>query len=181
VDNQLQVRSDNFKQFLASTPNQSSGNSPQLLPKTSGLGPGDDLYQVTNAAGDILHQSPAMHDLDVPLDTTRLRHRYRHHRDEGDFTTYCHRQGDIRVLAAKVQVRGNELSVQIAMIVSPLYAVLEPSGRGRGPGCPPFSLPRDFGGYWLSSAQWSRFTPSLHPGNFGTKSVEAHYGARSTR
>ena len=42
-----------------------------------------------------------MHDLDVPLDKTRLRHHYRYRRDNGDFTTYYHGQGDVRVLASK--------------------------------------------------------------------------------
>ena len=149
VDNQLQVRSDNIKQFLnvhAAQPNA----SPQLLPEASGLGPGDDLYQVTTPPGSVLYQSPAMRALAVPLDETRLRNHYRHHRDEGDFTTYYHRQGDVRVLSTDVRVGDEEYKVQVATIVSPLYEVLEKFGTWVWTGLPIILCFAGAGGYWLS-------------------------------
>ena len=150
VDNQLQVRSDNIAQFLKTDALQQANPAPQLLPQTTGLGPGDDLYQITDASSAVLYQSPAMRALDVPLDTNRLRHHYRHHRDEGDFTTYYHRQGDVRVLASKVQVAGNEYRVQVATIVSPLYDVLETFGVWAWTSLPLILCAAGFGGYWLS-------------------------------
>ena len=150
VDNQLQVRSDNIAQFLKTDALQQAASAPQLLPQTSGRGPSDDLYQITNASSAVLYQSPAMRELDVPLDTNQLRHHYRHHRDEGNFTTYYHRQGDVRVLASKVQVEGNEYRLQVATIVSPLYDVLETFGVWAWTSLPLILCVAGLGGYWLS-------------------------------
>jgi heavy metal sensor kinase len=150
VDHQLQVRSDNIAQFLKTNAIQQAANAPQLLPKASGLGAGDELYQVTDASGNMIYQSSAMRDLDVPLDTTRLRHHYRHYRDDGDFTTYYHRQGDVRVLASKVQVGNNEYRVQVATIVSPLYDVLNTFRVWAWTGLPLIVCLAGLGGYWLS-------------------------------
>jgi len=150
VDNQLQSRSDNIAQFLKADAVQRTVSAPQLLPQASGLGPGDDLYQITDASSTMLYQSPAMRALDVPLDPTQLRHHYRHHRDEGDFTTYYHRQGDVRVLASKVQVGSKKYRVQVATVVSPLYDVLETFGVWAWTGLPLILCAAGFGGYWLS-------------------------------
>ena len=150
VDNQLQVRSENIAQFLKTKSLKPANPLPQLLPQTSGPGPADDLYQITDASSAVLYQSPAMRELDVPLDINRLRHHYRHHRDEGDFTTYYHRQGDVRVLASKVQVAGNEYRVQVATIVSPLYDVLQTFGVWAWTSLPLILCAAGFGGYWLS-------------------------------
>jgi len=150
IDNQLQVRSDNIKQFLLSNPLQQPAAAPQLLPKVSGLGSGDELYQVTDAKGAMLYQSSAMRELDVPLDTTQLRHHYRHHRDDGDFTTYYHRQGDVRVLASKMQIGSTEYRVQVATIVSPLYEVLELFRVWAWTGLPLIVCLAGLGGHWLS-------------------------------
>ena len=150
VDNQLQIRSENIAQFLKQEGFQQANSTPQLLAHTSGLGPGDDLYQITNASSAVLYQSPAMRDLDVPLNTNQLRHHYRHYRDEGDFTTYYHRQGDVRVLASKVQVEGKEYRLQVATIVSPLYDVLETFGVWAWTSLPLIVCAAGLGGYWLS-------------------------------
>ena len=150
VDHQLQVRSDNVAQFLKSSGLQQSANGPQLLPQAIGLGPGDELYQVTNALGAVLYQSPAMRALVVPLDATHMHNHYRHHRDEGDFTTYYHRQGDVRVLASKVQVGSTEYRVQVATVVSPLYEVLQTFRVWAWTGLPLIVCVAGLGGYWLS-------------------------------
>ena len=150
VDSQLQVRSKNIAQFLKTNAIQRAPETPKLLPATSGLGPGDELYQVTDASGAMIFQSSAMHDLDVPLDKTRMRHHYRHYRDTGDFTTYYHRQGDVRVLASKVHVGANSYNVQVATIVSPLYDVLQTFRTWTWTGLPLIICLAGFGGYWLS-------------------------------
>ena len=128
VDNQLQVRSDNIAHFLKTSALQQAAPAPQHLSPTNGRGPSYDLYQIADVSSAVLYQSSAMRELDVPLDTNQLRHHYRHRRDEGNFTTYYHRQGDVRVLASKVQVEGNEYRLQVATIVSPFYDVLETFG-----------------------------------------------------
>ena len=150
VDHQLQARSDNIGQFLKTIAIEQAAKSPQLLPRASGFGPGDELYQVTDAAGAMIFQSSAMRDLGVPLEKTRPRHHYRHYRDDGDFTTYYHRQGDVRVLASKVQVGTDPYSVQVATIVSPLYDVLNTFRAWVWIGLPLIVFLAGFGGYWLS-------------------------------
>jgi hypothetical protein len=78
VDHQLQVRSDNVAQFLKTSTIQQAAHEPQLLPKVIGLGPDDELYQVTSASGTMFYQSQAMRELVVPLDFTRMYNHYRH-------------------------------------------------------------------------------------------------------
>ncbi len=150
VDNQLQARCGNIAEVLKANGIQQGTTMPQPLPQASGVAPGDDLYQVTDASNNMLYQSHAMQSLDVPLDTTQLRHHYRHHRDEGNFTTYYHRQGDVRVLASRVLVGNNEYRVQVASVVSPLYEVLETFGTWTWTGLPLILCIAGIGGYWLS-------------------------------
>jgi len=150
VDNQLQARSENITEVLKTNGVQQGTTTPQLLPRASGVAPGDDLYQVTDASNNVLYQSHAMQSLDVPLDTTQMRHHYRHHRDDGNFTTYYHRQGDVRVLASRVLVGNNEYRVQVALVVSPLYEVLETFGTWTWTGLPLILCIAGMGGYWLS-------------------------------
>jgi heavy metal sensor kinase len=150
VDHQLRVRSDNIAQFLETNALQQTAAAPQLLPKASGLGLGDELYQVTNASDVMLYQSPAMHELEVPLDLKRLHNHYRHHRDEGNFTTFYRRGSDVRVLSVKVRVGGNEYRVQVGTIVSPLYEILETFRLWAWTGLPLIVGVAGLGGYWLS-------------------------------
>ena len=150
VDNQLQVRSENIAHFLKTNAIEQTADTPKLLPEASGFGPGDELYQVTDAFGAMIFQSSAMRDLDVPLDKMRLRHHYRHRRDTGDFTTYYHRQGDVRVLASKLQIGNNAYSVQVATIVSPLYQVLQTFRTWAWTGLLLTLGLAGSGGYWLS-------------------------------
>lgn len=170
VDSQLRVRSDNVAHFLETGTAQASSSGPQLLPKDIGLGPGDELYQITDAAGAMRYQSPAMRALDVPLDAAHMLHHYRHHRDDGDFTTYYHRQGDIRVLASKVQVGSNEFKVQIATVVSPLYAVLQTFSVWAWIGLPLIICIAGLGGYWLSG----RAMKPIHSLVLSTREISEH-------
>jgi heavy metal sensor kinase len=150
VDHQLLARSRNIVQFLKSNTLQQAVTAPQLLPKASGVGPGDELYQVTDHADAMIYQSPTMRDLDVPLDTTRLRDHYRHYRDNGNFTTYYRRQGDVRVLASQAQAGIDVYHVQVATIVSPLYEVLQTFRIWIWTGLPIILCVAGVGGYWLS-------------------------------
>ena len=150
VDHQLQARADNIQQFLKTNAIQQQGDPPQLLPESSGLGPGDELYQVSEASGTIIYQSPAMHELDVPIDTTRLRSHYRHHRDNGNFTTYYRRARDVRALSSNVQVASNAYQIQVATFVSPLYEALDTFRIWVWIGVPIIICAAGLGGYWLS-------------------------------
>ncbi len=150
VDTQLEARSDDVKRFLSSYHPQLTAAMPQSLPAAAGLAGGDALYQVTDASGAMVFQSAAMRDLEVPLDTNQLQHHYRHHRDQGNFTTYYRRHGDVRVLASPVQVGDKTYRIQVATDVNPLYAVLETFRRGAWTILPLIVCLAGCGGYWLS-------------------------------
>ena len=150
VDHQLQVRTDNIQQFLKTNALQQQGDAPQLLPESSGLGPGDELYQVSEVSGTMIYQSPAMHELDVPIDTLRVRNHYRHHRDNGNFTTYYRRARDVRVLSLSVQIGSNAYRIQVATFVSPLYEALDTFRIWAWIGLPIIICGAGLGGHWLS-------------------------------
>ena len=120
VDTQLEARSDNIKRFLEGNNSLPAATASQLLPAAAGLAPGDELYQVTTVSGAVLFQSPAMHELEVPLDVNQLHHHYRHHRDQGNFTTYYRRHGDVRVLTSLVPLGGEAYRIQVAHQVNAL-------------------------------------------------------------
>ncbi len=150
VDTQLEVRSDTIKRFLESNHPQQVDAAPQLLPAAAGLAPGDELYQVNDASGTMLFQSPAMRELEVPLELNQLQHHYRHHRDHGDFTTYYRRHGDVRVLASLVQLGDKTYRIQVATDVNPLYAVLETFRKWAWTVLPLIVCLAGLGGYWLT-------------------------------
>ncbi len=159
VDHELQVRSDNIEAFLQAGEHSTIGNAstpgpipaaPRLLPAPSAGEPRDDLYQIADSGGSILYQSPAMHDLRIPLDPTQRRDHYRHHRDNGNFTTYYHKGGDVRVLSSDVRMDSGDYKVQVATVVSPLYEVLELFQKWALAGLPLTLCLAALGGYWLS-------------------------------
>ena len=102
VDRQLEARSARIESFLEAYHPAQASTTTQVLPAEAGLMASDDLYQITDASGTMLFQSAAMLELEIPLDVHVLQHHYRHHRDQGDFTTYYRRHDDVRVLASFV-------------------------------------------------------------------------------
>jgi heavy metal sensor kinase len=150
VDHELRVRSDNIEKYLQANRPPEDAAASRILPEGSGLGPGDDLYQVTDDSGSMVYQSSAMLELQVPLDTGRLRNHYRHRRDAGDFTTFYRRGVDVRVLSSQVQVGRHEYRVQVATIVTPLYEILNTVRLWAWIGLPLIVCVAGIGGYWLS-------------------------------
>jgi heavy metal sensor kinase len=150
VDAQLEARSDRIKHFLEPYNPKQVVATPQLLPAEAALAPGDELYQITDAGGAMLFQSPAMRQLEVPLDTNQLYHHYRHHRDQANFTTYYRRHADVRVLASLVQVGEKAYRIQVATDVNPLYAVLETFRNWAWTALPLIVCLAGLGGYWLT-------------------------------
>ena len=150
VDTQLQARIANLSQFLKANEPHPAAPAPQPLPASAEVAPGDELYQITDASGSILFQSPAMRELEVPLDISQLHNHYRHHRDQGNFTTYYRRHRDVRVLASLVQFGDRAYRIQVATDVNPLYAVLETFRNWAWTVLPLILSLAGFGGYWLS-------------------------------
>ena len=149
VDTRLEARRDTIQHFLMSYSPQQTIPEPQLLPATAGM-VGDELYQVTDANGAMLFQSAAMRELEIPLNIGLLQHHYRHHRDQGDFTTYYRRHDDVRVLASLVQLGGKAYRIQVATDVNPLYAVLETFRKWVWACLPVIVCLAGLGGYWLT-------------------------------
>ena len=150
VDAQLEARRDNIQRFLTTDNPQQASSTSQRLPAAAGLALSDELYQITDASRVMLYQSPAMRELNVPLDTNQLYHHYRHHRDQGNFTTYYRRHSDVRVLASVIQLGGREYRIQVATDVNPLYAVLETFRKWAWALLPVILCLAGVGGYWLT-------------------------------
>ena len=149
VDHQLQVRTDNIRQLFETNAMQQQ-DAFRFIPESGGFGPGDELYQVSESSGAIIYQSAAMHELGVPTDTVQARSRYRHHRDNGSFTTYYRKARDVRVVSSSVQAGNNVYRVQVATFVSPLYEALDTFSTWAWTGLPIIVCAAGIGGYWLS-------------------------------
>ncbi len=150
VDTQLEERSSNVKHFLELSKSEAPASAPQTLPATAGLAPDDELYQVSDASGAMLFQSQAMRELEVPLDLNQLHHHYRHHRDQGNFTTYYRRRAEVRVLATLIKVGDTFYRIQVAIDVNPLYAVLQTYRQWAWTVLPLIVCLAGLGGYWLT-------------------------------
>ena len=147
VDSQLSQRTENIEQFMNQHHPGEPSKMPQALPESSDLQPADELYQVMDASGALLYQSPSMRRLEIPADPHSSR---RHHRDRGHYTTISRKHSDVRVLSARVDVAGGTYLVQTAMLVSPLYEVLSTFRVRAWFGLPFVLLLAGAGGYWLS-------------------------------
>ena len=145
VDTQLEQRSSNIQHFLELSEAKQSASS-----ATAELAPDDTLYQISDASGSIIFQSPAMRELEVPLNLNQLHHRYRHHRDQGNFTTYYRRRAEIRVLATLTSVDNKFYHIQVATDVNPLYEVLQTYRRWAWTVLPLIVCLAGLGGYWLT-------------------------------
>ncbi|AXC11604.1 sensor histidine kinase [Acidisarcina polymorpha] len=170
VDTQLEARSDTLIRFLEhyNPPRVAAGSQP--LPAEAALGPGDQLYQISDVSGAMLFQSPAMRELQVPLDVNQLYHHYRHHRDQGNFTTYYRRSSDVRVLASLVQLQGNAYRIQVATDVNPFYEILETFRKWSWAGLPLIVCLAGLGGYWLTG----RAMKPVHDLVHSTRDISEH-------
>ena len=121
VDMQLEARRDNIQRFLGSYNPQQAVTVTQLLPAAAGLASGDELYQVTDASGAMIFQSPAMRELEIPLDVSLLQHHYRH--------------DDVRVLASRIEFGGTAYRIEVATDINRSMPFWRRSGSGHGASC----------------------------------------------
>jgi heavy metal sensor kinase len=111
--------------------------------KSSGVQPGEDLYQVLDSSGTWLYQAPAMLQLDIPGEAPEP--------SRGpQYITISRRYTNIRVLSSTVEVSGRYYTVQVATVLSPLYAVLRNFRAVALLTLPFVLLVAGVGGYWLS-------------------------------
>ena len=118
VDHNLRARMDEMQQFLLLHKASSESSMPNKFREASGVQPGEDFYQLTNASGSWLYQTPSMVALRVPAEAPDLScapHFY---------TILRPRRTSIRVLAATVRQSDRLYLVQVAEVVSSLNKVL---------------------------------------------------------
>lgn len=144
VDSELRERTQGVQRFLARhIPNHSPEEMPDEFREHSGVRPGGDLYQVSDADGHMLYQAPTMSQLAISADLANL--------NTGEhFSTIERHETHLRVLSSTVQAARQNFSVQVATVISPLESVLERFGGIALATLPLILLLSGVGGYWLS-------------------------------
>jgi heavy metal sensor kinase len=143
VDRQLDQRTEDMRQFLWRHRSRSRSEMPGEFRKSSGVQPGEELYQVMDSSGTWLYQAPSMLQLNIPGEAP----------DSGrppQYMTISRRYTNIRVLSSTMEVSGQFYMVQVATILSPLYAVLRGFRTVALLTLPFVLLVAGAGGYWLS-------------------------------
>jgi signal transduction histidine kinase len=143
VDRQLSQRTEDMRQFLWRHRAHSESEMPQEFRKSSGVQPGEELYQVMDSSGNWVYQAPSMQQLAIPgqpADPNR----------PPQYVTIFRRYTNIRVFSSTVEVSGQYYLVQVATVLSPLYAVLRGFRTIAVLTLPFVLLAAGTGGYWLS-------------------------------
>lgn len=117
VDRQLTQRVDDMRLFLWRHRLHSRAEMPEQFFKSSGVQPGEELYQVMDSSAVWLYQAPSMRQLDIPGEPPDPNRAPR-------YTTISRRYVNIRVLSSTIDVSGQYYLVQVATVLTPLYDVL---------------------------------------------------------
>ena len=113
VDRQLSQRTEDMRQFLWRHRAHSESEMPQEFRKSSGVQPGEELYQVMDSSGNWVYQAPSMQQLAIPgqpADPNR----------PPQYVTIFRRYTNIRVFSSTVEVSGQYYLVQVATVLSDL-------------------------------------------------------------
>lgn len=143
VDRDLRIRVEEMRQFLLRHRALSEAEMPDEFRKSSGVHPGEDLYQLTDASGAWLYQAPSMAALGIPREIPDSNR-------PPFFETISRRYSNIKVLSSTVEVSGQHYLVQVATVVSPLYDVLAGFRLIALWTFPLVLIAAGGGGYWLS-------------------------------
>jgi heavy metal sensor kinase len=143
VDHQLDQRTQDMRQFLWRHRSRTLSEMPQEFRKSSGVQTGEELYQVMDSSGAWLYQAPAMLQLNIPSEAPNPSR-------PPQYTTISHRYTNIRVLSSTVEVSGQYYMVQVATVLSPIYAALRDFRAVALLTLPFVLLVAGVGGYWLS-------------------------------
>lgn len=143
VDRKLDERTQDMRQFLWRHRSHSLAEMPGEFRKSSGVQPGEELYQVMDSSGNWLYQAPSMLQLNIQgeaPDPSRPPH----------YVTISRRYTNIRLLSSTLEVSGQYYVVQVATVLTPLYAVLRDFRNVALLTLPFVLLVAGAGGYWLS-------------------------------
>lgn len=143
VDRALAERVEEMRQFLWRHRLIAKSEMPEHFRRSSEIQPGEELFQVADSSGAWLYQAPMMDALHVPgtlPDPNR----------PPQYTTISRRYLNVRLLSSTVEVSGQYYLVQVATVLSPLYAVLRGFRAIAFLTLPLVLLAAGIGGYWLS-------------------------------
>jgi heavy metal sensor kinase len=143
VDRALSARVEEMRQFLWRHRRVSQLDLPGHFRQSSEIQPGEELFQVADSSGAWVYQAPMMEPLHVPgaiPDSNR----------PPQYVTISRRYLNVRVLSSTVEVSGQHYLVQVATVLSPLYAVLRGFRENALLALPFVLLAAGTGGYWLS-------------------------------
>ncbi len=143
VDRQLVQRTEDMRQFLWRHRSRSLSEMPGEFRKSSGVQPGEELYQVMDSSGNWLYQAPSMLQMNIPGEAADPNH-------PPQYITISRRYTNIRVLSSTVEVSGQYYMVQVATVLSPIYAALRDFRAAALLTLPFVLLVAGAGGYWLS-------------------------------
>jgi heavy metal sensor kinase len=141
VDHALSARVEEMRQFLWRH-RVSQSDLPEHFRQSSEIQPGEELFQVADSSGAWVYQAPMMEPLHVPgaiPDPNR----------PPQYVTISRRYLNVRVLSSTVEVSGQQYLVQVATVLSPLYAVLRAFRENALLALPLVLLAAGTGGYWL--------------------------------
>ena len=143
VDRALSARVEEMRQFLWRHRKVSQSDLPEHFRQSSEIQPGEELFQVADSSGAWVYQAPMMEPLHIPAaipDPNR----------PPQYVTISRRYLNVRVLSSTVEVAGQHYLVQVATVLSPLYAVLRGFRENALLALPFVLLAAGTGGYWLS-------------------------------
>jgi heavy metal sensor kinase len=143
VDRALSARVEEMRQFLWRHRRVSQSDLPEHFRQSSEIQPGEELFQVADSSGAWVYQAPMMEPLHIPgtlPDPNR----------PPQYVTISRRYLNVRVLSSTVEVSGQYYLVQVATVLSPLYAVLRGFRENALLALPFVLLAAGTGGYWLS-------------------------------
>jgi heavy metal sensor kinase len=143
VDRQLDQRTADMRQFMWRHRSHSLAEMPGEFYKSSGVQPGEELYQIVGPSGAWLYQAPSMQQLNIPGRPPNPQH-------PAQYETISRRYVSIRVLSTTVEVSGQYYLVQVGTVLTPLYLVLNGFITIALVTLPFVLLAAGAAGYWLS-------------------------------
>jgi heavy metal sensor kinase len=145
VDDTLEDRVIGVKKFMdEQTEALSLSEIRDEFREHSVLGPGGDLFQVADAAGQWLYRSVPLEEIDLPI---------RSPRELGNAPVYEGREvqgAPLRLMSQRITVRGNLYTVQVAAPMHEIYEAFDRLKWFFSVAIPVLLMTATAGGYWIS-------------------------------
>jgi len=143
IDQDLRLRLEGIQRFMERVaPTFSQEDLRYEIREHSGLRPGGDLLQVSDARGDWLFRSASIRNYDIPLPSGDL--------SAPRYETKVFNGALLRIVSAKAGVPGNSYTVQLASPLGPVFDVLQRLRWLLLLSIPVVLILATIGGYWMS-------------------------------